>query len=100
MFYTFYQNNSGGFRVEDDRLARWVIIEADNAYEANKKARDISIYFDPDCLTDCECCGPRWKEAEEWDASDLPKIFDEVPSSKDDYITYFLDGKIERRNKI
>jgi hypothetical protein len=62
MFYTFYQNNSGGvFSFKQDAISHFVIIEAESDEEANKKAESLGIYFDG-CSTgrDCECCGDRW----------------------------------------
>lgn len=58
--YGYRQNNSGGFY---DIPYSYVLIEAESASEANAIAqRDgIGVYFDPDCVHDCECCGPRWE---------------------------------------
>lgn len=46
MFYTYNQNNSGGFFKITKKIKHYVIIEADSAKEANKKAEHIGIYFD------------------------------------------------------
>ena len=63
MYYKFRQNNSGGYFIIDDDVSQTVILEADSAYEANKKAEDIGIYFDGvHCKIDCKCCGDRWHE--------------------------------------
>ncbi|QHZ51156.1 DUF7296 family protein [Paenibacillus larvae] len=61
MYFTFNQNNSGGFFIENDEVCEYVIIEAETAEQANKKAEEIGIYFDG-CSTgyDCPCCGDRW----------------------------------------
>lgn len=58
MFYTFYQNNSGGY-FEGPTM---VIIEAHSADEANEIAEErAGIYFDGVALgRDCWCCGDRW----------------------------------------
>lgn len=74
MFYQFRQNNSGGsFRFDADAgISVSVIIEADYANEANRRAEAIGLYFDG--AGDCDCCGDRWCEA--WADSEG----DEVPS--------------------
>lgn len=46
MFYTYRQNNSGGSFKITKKIKHFVIIEADSAKEANKKAEHIGIYFD------------------------------------------------------
>ena len=72
MFYTFDQNNSGGSFVRNNRLAEYVIIEADSAKEANSRAEDIGIYFGGE--DDCPCCGDRWYEANDCNADNEPSI--------------------------
>src|SRR5215469_18216519 len=79
-FFHFCQNNSGGNFVEDDNVARYVVIEADNAMDANEIAQRIGIYFDG-CRKniDCNCCGDRWssqwpdEEGDHW-----PMVFGEA----------------------
>lgn len=57
MFYNFDQNNSGGVFEGPNN----VIIEADNAEQANYKAEQVGIYFDGvENDIDCDCCGDRW----------------------------------------
>lgn len=77
MFYTFNQNNSGGYFTEDERrgITCSVIVEADNSDEANYLAQRIGVYFDEDYAVDCECCGPRWGKAWEDAGSEVPSIF-------------------------
>lgn len=63
MFYTFDQNNSGGRFDYDEAcgITTHVIIEADNATEANSIAENIGLYFNGcDAGYDCPCCGDRW----------------------------------------
>lgn len=62
MFYAFIQNNSRG---EYTGPAEVVIIEADTAEEANAQAVYAGLYFGEYRSGDCECCGMRWREAEE-----------------------------------
>lgn len=63
MFFTYDQNNSGGGFDRNDAVACNVIIEADNASEADARAEEIGIYFDDDYSIDCPCCGTRWSRA-------------------------------------
>ena len=74
MFYRYDQNNSGGGFTVDEDVTYNVIIEADSADEADRKAEDIGIYFDDDFEYDCECCGTRWSYA--WGEGDeTPMIY-------------------------
>ncbi|WP_435809569.1 DUF7296 family protein [Streptosporangium canum] len=74
MFFQFSQNNSGGsFVYDDDGTSVLVVVEADNATEANERAEDIGLYFDGS--VDCSCCGPRWNEAWDGDGDDYPAYF-------------------------
>ena len=73
-YYIYRQNNSGGhFDVDlDIGLNINVIVEADSIGEANTKAREIGIYFNGVASgIDCECCGDRWCEANQFEAEDL-----------------------------
>lgn len=78
MFFTFHQNNSGGNFVIDRLVAPYVIIEADNADEANIIAEEIGIYFNGagDFGPDCPCCGDRWYPAE-GEGTELPEVHGE-----------------------
>lgn len=85
-YYTFSQNNSGGFY----RGPQYVIVEAESADEANERAETYSeVYFDG-CRRglDCECCGDRWSEVNEQDATEVPTIFNDVELSQFDYELY------------
>lgn len=73
MFYCYYQNNSGGSFVVNDRLAPYVIIEANSYDESTSIAERIGIYFDGVSKgIDCDCCGDRWYRTPE--ISDQPEI--------------------------
>lgn len=78
MFYHFSQNNSGGsFHFNKEKgITCHVVIEADNASEANAIAEEIGIYFDG-CSTgrDCSCCGDRWNEVWEIDREEVPSVY-------------------------
>lgn len=56
MFYTFQQNNSGGYYEVDDFVAEVVIIEADSVEEANDIAGGKGIFS----YAYCSCCGDRF----------------------------------------
>lgn len=74
-FYTFSQNNSGGSFKEP---AEWVIVEADNAEQANSIAQQNGIYFDGvQKGTDCKCCGDRWYPVCESEKTKIPQIYGE-----------------------
>lgn len=73
--YQFSQNNSGGSFDTDEVLCHRLFIEAPNAASANGVAQSKGVYFDG-CSDgiDCNCCGDRWREADESDAIDLPAL--------------------------
>ena len=75
MFYHFNQNNSGGsFSFDENQgITHHVIIEADNAPDANTVAEGIGIYFGG--YGDCDCCGDRWYEVDESDGENFPNIY-------------------------
>lgn len=113
MFYTFYQNNSGGSFIVNDSVAHVVIIEAPSANVANAIAEDKGLYFDGcDSGADCSCCGDRWGRAWDDDGKDtVTKIYSDEPleltSELTDidnedvfdgirnkaYYVYYLDGR-------
>jgi len=85
MFYTFSQNNSGGHFDNNNKVCQFVIIEADNANEANKIAEDIGIYFyGVEDGIDCDCCGDRWCPADKYDGKEFPAYYG---SPVEDYFT-------------
>lgn len=110
MFYTYYQNNSGGNYQEDHEhgISCYVIVEAGSPGEANDKAERIGLYFDSDM--DCECCGPRWsRKRVSTDAREIPNVygcpvaeldfdndnlFKTIEDNPEGYVHY-LDGRVE-----
>ena len=79
-FYHFSQNNSGGgFDYDPERgITHHVVIEADSAEEANRKAVYIGLYFNGcDDGIDCSCCGDRWSEQWLNDGTEEPTIYGE-----------------------
>jgi len=74
MFYTFRQNNSGGYYSGP----QYIIIEAADAEEANERSQSTQIYFDgaSNDGPDCPCCGDRWYRAYSNDkGTDQPEIY-------------------------
>lgn len=78
MFYTFRQNNSGGDFVEmpEKGIGRYVIIEADDSFDASMLAEQVGLYFGGvSDGRDCSCCGDRWHMP--YEAYECPTIYDE-----------------------
>lgn len=104
MFYTFRQNNSGGYFEINDSVKHYVIIEANSAEEANNIASENTvIYFDGVYKNiDCECCGDRWYRHDESDGTEVPTIYgvdvfkyeDTLSSYRPEYVIYYKDGRI------
>lgn len=101
-FYAFDQNNSGGYFIDDEQngVCEVVIIEAQNANEANSKLNEIGEKVDG--FDDfCPCCGERWYYVDESEARETPSIYstpiEEYEGSmfrKACYIHYY-DGTIK-----
>lgn len=102
MFYRFRQNNSGGSFTYNEGLGISVnvIIEADNAYEANATAESLGIYFNGcDEGLDCDCCGDRWSPVGEspYDKTEEPAIYEDLVKGqlkmpKVGYAIKWIDG--------
>lgn len=93
-FFTFSQNNSGGFFDGPE----YVIIEADSADEANMTAMDYDVYFDGvHHGNDCECCGDRWREVDDYDATDKPEIWGKDPADHKNHRRQSPTVKIVRK---
>ena len=79
MFYTFSQNNSGGYFTGP---AQYVIIEADSRNEAKRQAEErYGLYFDGE--EDCPCCGNRWSGC--YDGTEKPEIYGKPPEEHDGF---------------
>lgn len=77
-FFTFNQNNSGGFFKYDKEkgITRIVIIEAINSNHAVSRAEEIGIYFDGVYNeSDCQCCGDRWSKPWSDDGTKVPEYY-------------------------
>lgn len=77
MFFTYSQNNSGGFYKGP---AEFVIVEANSAFDADRIAENhAGLYFDG-TLTgiDCACCGSRWyRQGDDSEGTENPEIYGE-----------------------
>lgn len=66
MFYTYHQNNSGGYYIKNENVDVFVVVEGnshdDIQRKANKIFRNHSEY--------CSCCGERWQTDISWDDLD------------------------------
>jgi len=107
MFYVYAQNNSNA-RFDFDKeagITHYVVIEADNADEADIRAFEIGLYFGF-APSDCSHCGSRWKLAEEsrLDPEETiePHMFlvEDVPSNRDfvgkkEMCVHYLNGTKE-----
>jgi hypothetical protein len=104
MFYTYIQNNSHGF-VVDDNVGHMVIVEADSPLQANELAKTKGVYF-WGCANELDCpgCGDRWiAVAEDEPGTAEPTIYGETladcPASnhrRSVCIVHYLDGRRER----
>lgn len=100
MFYTYHQENSGGYYIRNNDVDRFVIVEGDNHQDIQKIADRIfenhSEY--------CTCCGERWSDCDE-DWSELtnePMINSTSVYEVEDYwykgynaIIYYKNGEKE-----
>lgn len=78
-FYTFSQNNSGGYFVENNEngVAEYVVIEAINAKDAWGKLESIGDKVN-DMFNYCPCCGERWYDSNrDEDGTDYTMIYNE-----------------------
>ena len=77
-FFTYSQNNSGGFFDFDKNkgITAYVIIEAHDGDHADLRFKNIGGYFDGVSKNmDCDCCGDRWTPKADW-----AERGDDVPS--------------------
>ena len=105
MFYTYNQNNSGGSFVTDRGagIAQLVIIEANNAADADESARSLGLYFNGvEDGRDCSCCGDRWSsQVGRDDGDEVPSLYGRALSEKSKFFVswtspagyiHFTDG--------
>lgn len=78
-FFTYDQNNSGGsFSYVEGKISHHVIIEADDASDADERAEGLGLYFGGE--SDCACCGDRWYPKADWswtdeDGEEFPSVY-------------------------
>ena len=96
-FFEYRQNNSGGSFYRNDDVREIVIIEAQNAKEANFKFREISESY----MDFCSCCGERWYFLYDDDAGEDKPMGQDEPFTDfymekwhDSYtiVIYYYDG--------
>jgi hypothetical protein len=104
-FFHFSQNNSGGeFDFNEDAgITHHVVIEAEDASDANQRAERIGLYFDGS--GDCPCCGNRWDD--QWTSdrgSDAPEVYNSPAAQYEgagwmaegkDIVVHYADGRRE-----
>ena len=97
MFYHVSQNNSGGIFDFDEKvgITHHLIIEGDNAQDANKRLNKIINHEDYDRSYDCPCCGDRWSDI--WSkGDDKPSVYGQpVGLYADTYGFNWMKGKPE-----
>lgn len=64
-FYTFYQNNSGGYFIKNDEygICETIIIQYYSMDDAREKLNNIGKNV-PGFDSYCSCCGERWDDCD------------------------------------
>ena len=96
-FFHFSQNNSGGrfdFNI-DKGITHHVVIEAENAHDANARAERIGLYFDGS--GDCPCCGNRWSGQWLDEGNETPCVYGRPANA---YKTFAGRGWMEEGREI
>lgn len=103
-FFTFPQNNSGGYYIINDDVSEYLIIEAQNASEAIHKME----YITEDYSQYCPCCGTRWSYwmVEDSNGDEEPMIYDRnirdaeenIRGNKPRVIVHYYDGTKIKHN--
>lgn len=98
-WFTYDQNNSGGFFIDNDQVSHLICIQANTAEEANAKAQNIVTYYSDFC----ECCGERWYICErEGDGADVPSQYGKPLADQDPVIyretavLHFANGEVRK----
>lgn len=72
-WFTYNQNNSGGYFIDNDDVSHLICVQAENAEAANTQAYQITEEYGEFC----ECCGERWDISErDQDGADVPTQYD------------------------
>jgi len=93
-FFVYSQNNSGGYYVQDGVVDQVVVVEADNADDADSRASKKGVFS----YHYCDCCGPRF-----CGQYDKAKGFRSVKAAVADswmqspgVVVHFKDGRVEK----
>jgi len=93
-FFTFSQNNSGGYYVQDGVVDQVVVVEADHADDADSRASAKGLFS----YHSCDCCGPRF--CGQYDkAKGFRSVKAAVSSSwmqSPSVVVHFKDGRVEK----
>lgn len=92
MFFEYRQNNSGGSFVYNDKLCKWMFVEADTVDEANAFAENLGCYWNGVAKNmDCECCGDRWYKP--WGGTEFPLDYGDgtMFANPEEYCQYLVD---------
>lgn len=102
-FYTYCQNNSGGwFDIDKERgIGVVVVIQAHDPAMADALAQYKGLYFHYD--EDCSCCGVRWTSSNKpWadKGTDRPEVYGEPieeykPWNGNPMYVHYLDGTVK-----
>lgn len=97
-WFTYNQNNSGGYFIIDESVCETVVIQAISAREANRVAEDLFAGRSDFC----ECCGERWYSLwEDEEGDDVPSVYGEpLEGSKarmfrENYVLHYANGIVE-----
>lgn len=98
-WWTFDQNNSGGYFIQNEDVDHYVAIQAINVEHAKQRAYDLFAEYSEYC----SCCGERWHVwVDEQDGHDVPCIYDEPytelkkSSYRHNMIMHYVDGSKEK----
>lgn len=93
-WFTYSQNNSGGYFIDNDDVSHLICIEAENADQANSRALEIT----EDYGEYCTCCGERWYCSEwEEDGASEPSQY-KVALSKSEPSSYRITAVLHFAN--
>ncbi|MGZ8887979.1 MAG: DUF7296 family protein [Halobacteriota archaeon] len=88
-WWSFDQNNSGGYWEVDDNVSQWVHIQEWSASEAVSKLNALTSHH-----SYCECCGERWNDwVDEDDGNPEPMCYGKTLEvfEEDEYSRWFQE---------
>ena|SRR5690625_74189 len=96
-FYTYDQNNSGGYFIVNEDVDVYVIVEAESELEAdNILSGIVEDYSDY-----CDCCGERWGSHIGETGTESPTIYGRpVDLSEEGVIIYYADGRKVKSGEV